>query len=285
MSYQGGKQKLGKRIYEVLDTIEEYFEEDNRLDYLEPFVGFCGVMKHFASPKGGERKLTGCDSNKDVIAMWKATQRGWKPPITCTKKRYEELKNSKRVSGERGFIGVACSYSGIFFVGYRGTQTFRKGSPTKRSGSPTKRSGSPTKRSGSPNKSRTVSSAEMTARSVNKIAKMVKNVKFKSCNYQDISPKNMLIYCDPPYASNDYQQSSFFDFDSDKFWKIMKKWSKDNIVVVSEYKAPKDFKMIWQGKTNVMHNGKKNIKTEKLFVYKDLYDNMDAQLKRNIKKI
>lgn len=52
MSYQGGKQKLGKRIYEVLDTIEEYFEEDNRLDYLEPFVGFCGVMKHFASPKG-----------------------------------------------------------------------------------------------------------------------------------------------------------------------------------------------------------------------------------------
>lgn len=271
MSYQGGKQKLGKRIYEVLDTIEEYFEEDNRLDYLEPFVGFCGVMKHFASPKGGERKLTGCDSNKDVIAMWKATQRGWKPPITCTKKRYEELKNSKRVSGERGFIGVACSYSGIFFVGYRGTQTFRNGSPTKRSGSPTK--------------SRTVSSAEMTARSVNKIAKMVKNVKFKSCNYQDMSPKNMLIYCDPPYALNDYQQSSFFDFDSDKFWKIMKKWSKDNIVVVSEYKAPKDFKMVWQSKTNVMHNGKKNIKTEKLFVYKDLYDNMDDQLKRDIKNI
>jgi site-specific DNA-adenine methylase len=266
MSYQGGKQKIGKRIYEVLDTIEEYFEEDTRLDYLEPFVGFCGVMKHFADE--GERKLTGCDANKDIIAMWKATQRGWKPPITCTKKRYEELKNSKRTSAERGFIGVACSYSGIFFVGYRGTQTFRNGSPTKPKP-----------------KSRTVSSAEMTARSVNKIAKMVKNVKFKSCNYQDMSPKNMLIYCDPPYASNDYQQSSFFDFDSDKFWKIMKKWSKDNIVVVSEYKAPKDFKMIWQSKTNVMHNGKKNIKTEKLFVYNNLYENMDAQLKRDIKKI
>ena len=79
--------------------------------------------------------------------------------------------------------------------------------------------------------------------------------------------------------------SSFFDFDSDKFWKIMRKWSEDNIVVVSEYKAPKDFKMIWQSKTNVMHNGKKNIKTEKLFVYNDLYENMDAQLKRDIKKI
>lgn len=267
MSYQGGKQKLGKRIYEVLDTIEEYFEEDTRLDYLEPFVGFCGVMKHFAgeqlSASEARKVLIGCDANKDVIAMWKATQRGWKPPITCTKKRYEELKNSKRTSRERGFIGVACSYSGIFFVGYRGTQTFRNGTT----------------------KSRTVSSAEMTATSVNKIAKMVKNVKFKVCNYQDMSPKNMLIYCDPPYASNDYQQSSFFDFDSDKFWKIMKKWSKDNIVVVSEYKAPKDFKMIWQSKTNVMHNGKNNIKTEKLFVYNDLYDKMDARLKRDIKKI
>ena len=262
MSYQGGKQKIGKRIYEVLDIIEEYFEEDTRLDYLEPFVGFCGVMKHFADE--GKRKLTGCDANKDIIAMWKATQRGWKPPITCTKKRYDELKNSKRTSAERGFIGVACSYSGIFFVGYRGTQTFRNGDN---------------------HKSRTVSSAEMTARSVNKIAKIVNNVKFKSCNYQDISPKNMLIYCDPPYASNDYQQSSFFDFDSDKFWKIMRKWSEDNIVVVSEYKAPKDFKMIWQSKTNVMHNGKKNIKTEKLFVYNDLYENMDAQIKRDIKKI
>ena len=267
MSYQGGKQKIGKRIYEVLDIIEEYFEEDTRLDYLEPFVGFCGVMKHFADE--GKRKLTGCDANKDIIAMWKATQRGWKPPITCTKKRYEELKNSKRTSAERGFIGVACSYSGIFFVGYRGTQTFRNGD----------------NHSGSSTKSRTVSSAEMTARSVNKIAKIVNNVKFKSCNYQDISPKNMLIYCDPPYASNDYQQSSFFDFDSDKFWKIMRKWSEDNIVVVSEYKAPKDFKMIWQSKTNVIHNGKKNIKTEKLFVYNDLYENMDAQLKRDIKKI
>jgi site-specific DNA-adenine methylase len=57
MSYQGGKQKLGKRIYEVLDTIEEYFEGENRLDYLEPFVGFCGVMKHFGDEGG--RKLTG----------------------------------------------------------------------------------------------------------------------------------------------------------------------------------------------------------------------------------
>lgn len=94
MSYQGGKQKLGKRIYEVLNTIEEYFAGEYRLDYLEPFVGFCGVMKHFADEGG--RLLHGCDANKDVIAMWKATQRNWKPPITCSKKKYEEIRSSKK---------------------------------------------------------------------------------------------------------------------------------------------------------------------------------------------
>lgn len=263
MSYQGGKQKLGKRIYEVLDTIEEYFEDDNRLNYLEPFVGFCGVIKHFGDEGG--RKLMGCDANKDIIAMWKATQRNWKPPTTCSKQKYERLKNSKQThsgSAERGFIGVACSYSGIFYVGFRGTQTFRNNG-----------------------KDRTVSSAAMTARSVNKIAPMIKNVNFKVAKYQNLKPKNMLIYCDPPYASNDYQQSSFFDFDSEKFWEIMREWSEDNIVVISEYKAPKDFKMIWQSKTNVMHHGKKNIKVEKLFVHNNLYNQMDIKLKRELKRI
>ena len=217
-------------------------------------------MKHFAL--GGERKLTGCDANKDVIAMWKATQQGWKPPTTCTKKRYDDLRHSKKTSAERGFIGVACSYSGIFFVGYRGTQTFRSGSG-----------------------SRTVSSAEMTGRSVNKIANMIKNVKFKKCEYQTLKPKNMLIYCDPPYASNNYQQSDFFHFDSDEFWGTMRDWSKDNIIVVSEYQAPNDFKVVWASEINVVHHGKMNIKVEKLFVHESLYENMDTKVKRELKKI
>lgn len=260
MSYQGGKQKLGKRIYEVLDTIEEYIEGDNKLPYLEPFVGFCGVMKHFGEE--GDRKLTGNDVNKDVIAMWKATQSGWKPPISCSKSRYEELKNSKRVSADRGFIGVACSYSGIFFVGYRGIQNFK----TKNGDNP-------------------VSSAAMTSRSVNKIAKTVKNVKFKTGMYQDLNPTGMLIYCDPPYLSNDYQQSGFFHFDHEEFWGIMRKWSKNNIVVISEYKAPKDFKVIWSSKLAVLHHGKTNMKIEKLFVHENLYKELDSSIKREIKRI
>ena len=41
MSYQGGKQRLGKKIYNIIKNYD-----DGTLDYLEPFVGICGVMKH-----------------------------------------------------------------------------------------------------------------------------------------------------------------------------------------------------------------------------------------------
>ena len=261
MSYQGGKQKIGKKIYKVIDAIEEYFEGEDLLDYMEPFVGFCGVIKHFGA-EDTDRKLFGYDLNKDIIKMWKSTQNGWKPPTKCTKKRYEELKNSKKVSAERGFIGVACSYSGIFFVGYRGTQTFKQ-----------------------QNKTKTVNSAAMTARSVNKIAKMVENVKFKVSNYINLKPDNMLIYCDPPYKSNDYGQSDFFHFNTELFWDIMRDWSKYNIVIISEYTAPKDFKCVWKNELNVIHHGKTNKKIEKLFIHNTLYKNIDNKTKKYIRNI
>ena len=253
---------LGKRIHDVIDMVEEFFTGDEKLDYLEPFVGFCGVMKHFG--KEGDRKLTGCDANKNVISMWKALQRGWKPPTKCDKNTYELLKQSTKVSPEKGFIGVACSYSGIYFVGYRGTQTYNK---SRGRGA------------------KVVESAEMTARSVVKMTSDLKKVRFSVCDYQKLRPKDKLIYCDPPYATNKYQQSKFFDFDSEKFWQIMREWSRDNIVIISEYKAPADFKCIWQSKINVIHNGKQNAKVEKLFMYKDDVDEFDATFKKELKMV
>jgi site-specific DNA-adenine methylase len=49
MSYQGGKQKLGKKIHDIISLIEADIlnDENKKLDYFEPFVGFCGVIKHF----------------------------------------------------------------------------------------------------------------------------------------------------------------------------------------------------------------------------------------------
>ena len=40
-----------------------------------------------------------------------------------------------------------------------------------------------------------------------------------------------------------------------KFWETMRKWSKNNIVVISEREAPKDFKKVWCSKLGVTHHG------------------------------
>lgn len=247
------KRNLGVRIYDVINILEDYLVGDY-LDYIEPFVGFCGVMVHFGSDSNRTRSMIGYDANKDVIEMWNALKQGWKPPTKCSKQRYNELKHSTDHSAERGFLGVACGYSGIFFAGYRDKLNYKTG---------------------------TESSIEMTSRSVNKTATYLDRVTFRNKRYEQLAPKNSLIYCDPPYENNKYSSEFFVNFDSRKFWYTMRLWSKDNIVIVSERIAPEDFKCIWKSKIDVIHSNKVKNEVEKLFIHKDIYNQLD----NNIKKI
>ena len=256
MSYQGGKVKLGSKIHHVISLIENFFEDD-KLEYFEPFVGFCGVMRHFAKEK--DRTCFGCDLNTDIVLMWQKLQKGWNPPINCNKDEYLKLKKSKTHSAKRGFLGVACSYGGIFFVGYRSNQ--RLGSRNRKS-------------------------VNLTRDSILKTADDVKNVKFfESKSYDKFKPKNQLIYADPPYAENKYTQSEFFKFDSDHFWDVMRKWSKNNIVVISERNAPPDFKKIWSTELGVNHNSKQSKHNECLYMHDILYQELDSKIKKELKNI
>lgn len=258
MSYQGGKQKLGKRIHDVISLIETDIldDENKKLDYFEPFVGFCGVIKHFNDEN---RKCTANDINEDIIKMWKNLQNGWKPPKYCNKDEYEKLKKSKKHSAKKGFIGTACSYGGIYFVGYRSKQKF---------------------------KHKTINSVSSARRSVLKIKDKINNVKFlKPTSYNKFNPVKKLIYCDPPYVSNKYTQSEYFNFDSEKFWDTMRKWSKKNIVVISERNAPSDFKKIWSIDFSVTQHGKVNNQNECLFIHETLFDILSNHVKNIIKKI
>lgn len=45
---------------------------------------------------------------------------------------------------------------------------------------------------------------------------------------------------------NTTQYSIFRNFDYDTFWKTMRKWSKTNIVYISELQAPDDFECVWE---------------------------------------
>ena len=83
----------------------------------------------------------------------------------------------------------------------------------------------------------------------------------------DASQKGYIIYCDPPYPNTYYKHYGKVNFDHDDFWNWCRKMSKDNIVFVSSYTAPKDFEEIFSSThklTGVVASGSKK-RVEKLF--------------------
>jgi site-specific DNA-adenine methylase len=243
-SYGGGKARLGKEIYKVIKEIEDEKEWESE-SYFEPFCGMLGVAKHFINERDiNYNKIILSDANKDIILLWNKLKRGnWELPKTCTREKYESLKYSNRHTAERGFYGVSCAYSGIFFAGYR-PKSHRNGQNFFKS----------------------------SRKNIKEIGDLIhskkRHLKIINSSYLKFKPKGMTIYCDPPYEDNRFNIEHFKDFDSNLFWDTMRKWSKDNLVVISEYKAPKDFKCIWKKDMKSVFSGKTSSRTEKLFVYK-----------------
>ena len=244
-TYQGGKKRLGKHIYKVIKEVENQLC-DEKIPYFEPFCGMIGVGIHFVREEGN-RKIRFCDLNGDLIEMWKGFQGGWKPKPVCSKEQYEKLKRSKSPSKERGFYGITCSYSGMFFHAYRGI--------IKQSGQNPLKNG------------------------LNGISKYTddmkgKNVRFlNSRTYNKFKPKNTLIYCDPPYkGTTQYDIKLVGNFNHNKFWEKVKEWGQDNTVLISEYEAPQFVECIWEKHIKLDIRDKNNFKKnriEKLFKYEN----------------
>ena len=253
-TYQGGKKRLGKAISEEILRIEkillerEFIKcEKKSLDYVEPFVGMAGVLIHIVQKKA-ENAIHANDLNQDIIYMWKSIQSGWIPPDTCTKEEYLLLKNQTIPSPERGFIGCACCFGGVFFGGgFRAT-------------------------------SRIHDFVRAGKKKLLQYKPHLEKVKFSSTDYSKFDFSNKLIYCDPPYKNNKFITDYFQNFDHEKFWQKMRQWSKNNIVIVSEFEAPTDFVCIWTSNYNIIIHSKttktnfiKNVQ-EKLFIHESLYN-------------
>lgn len=97
----------------------------------------------------------------------------------------------------------------------------------------------------------------------------IQGVEFICCSYKDLSGvTNSLIYCDPPYQGTTGYKTGEFNHEEFFEWcRDMK--SKGNSVFVSEYNAPDDFELVWQGeiKTNFSSQRKEatHKAVEKLF--------------------
>ena len=105
-----------------------------------------------------------------------------------------------------------------------------------------------------------------------KQAPNLKGITFECCDFRELDEiKNCVIYCDPPYRGT--TKYSKHEFPYEEFYEWCRRMSKDNIVLISEYNMPEDFKCIWEKKTKVTFdsnrksNDFKNDRIERLFIY------------------
>lgn len=200
MQYFGGKQKISKHIAKVINSLNM-----SGFSYSEPFCGSCNV----ASKVNIKNKILN-DKNPYLIAMFQALQDGWKPPIHVSEEEYIYIKNNQDESPPlSGFVGFACSFAGKYFGGYARDY-------------------------------RCENNGDFALRGYNNIMKKMETLKdstFSCSDFRDLSYDNSIVYCDPPYKNTTpYCKNILGEFPYDDFLNWVVKQSKNNIVLVSEYK-------------------------------------------------
>lgn len=202
--------------------------------YIEPFVGGANIV----SLMSGQRYAY--DYNEYLIEMYKAVQNGYELPDILSEEEYKHIKENKDENKAlTAFVGFGCSFAGKWFGGYARNKDNRN-------------------------------YCSVSKRLLLKKMKTMSDVIFDWKDYKTLQPENCLIYCDPPYA-NTTKFNGVKNFDSKEFWNIMRIWSLNNEVFISEYKAPDDFKCVLniETKTDIRNKNDNRIKTnEKLFTYK-----------------
>jgi len=201
--------------------------------YHEPCCGMFSVGKHVKATI-----KTAADVNPDLIMLLKAVRDGWDDmPTHVTEDQYNELKAAES-SALRGFVGIGCSFFGKFFGGFARDPRMNDFGTIARN-------------------------------NMRKLRPRLQGVDFTCQPYWEYEGEADLIYVDPPYKGTANFESGLFDHD--KFWAWVRKQTAR--VLVSEYQAPDDFKVVWEKPVKTtMNSGKKGSKghdrVERLFCQK-----------------
>lgn len=206
MQYFGGKSKIAQYVAKYINSVHTHTH------YVEPFCGACNV----ASKIHMENKILN-DKNPYLIEMFRALQNGWMPPKDVSEEDYANAKrNQDKEPHIAGFVGFACSFAGKFWGGYARDS---KGGGGK---------------------------GNYALRGHNSILKKMVTLydaKFTCKDFTELNYANCIIYCDPPYkGTTPYYKKILGEFPYDKFLEWIHKQSKNNLVLVSEYKhnVPED---------------------------------------------
>jgi len=236
MKYVGSKARLSK---EIAPIINKMISDNGITNYIEPFVGGANMIQNIKCDN-----RIGSDINEYLISLWSALQDGYEPPENITKEEYLEVKNNIESYSKEyvAIVGFCATYNAGWFRRYGG-QAINKFGKVR-------------------------NYYDEAVRNIKKQVPLIMGIEFISKDYRELQiPNNSLIYCDIPYKSSAYEMYQE-KFEHCKFWKWVREQSKNNIVLVSEYSAPEDFKCIFEKQLITSFDNKQTKKdTEKLFIY------------------
>lgn len=250
MNYMGSKSRIAKYIVPI---IQKEIDDNDIHYYIEPMCGGLNIIDKIMC----DRKFA-YDFNKYLIYLFIHVKSGGILPDVITKDEYDSVRAAwykDNVDREFpdwyiGCVGWLCSFSGRGFDGgysYDGYEK-RKDGTVKYRNYYQERKSNLLKQFRQP---------------------LCQDIMFGISDYRDLdSLGGYVIYCDPPYFLTK-QFANSKSFNHEEFWKKMRDWSKDNIVLISELEAPEDFKCIWE--QEVSRSIKANDKSkavEKLFRYR-----------------
>lgn len=233
MKYMGSKRRIAKEITAIMNKI---IIENKVKTYIEPFVGGANVIELIEC-----EKRIGGDNNEYLITLLQSLQNGYVPIDFISRKDFYDIKYNKDKYPKEvvALCGILASYNGNWFRAYGGFSSTKTG------------------------KDRNFYNEGV--RGLMKQVPSLSGIEFRHCDYKDFSSfKNSLIYCDKPYDKTDktYEDKKF---NHDEFWDWVRKMSKNNVVLVSEFEAPTDFFCIYEKDLPITHARQKKKSTEKLF--------------------
>lgn len=209
----GSKRRIAKHL---LPIMLQKAKERNIATWVEPFVGGGNMIDKV--PDSFTR--IGYDLNPHTIcAMIDIRDNPEQLPDSLTEDCYKILIGSAPESVS-SWVRIACSYGGIFESKLAADKTGKR------------------------------NYAAEAKRNALKQSPLIQGVEFICDSYENLDFENCLIYCDPPHQDTSGYKTG--DFDHDKFFDWCRNQAKKNLVFVSEYNAPNDFKEVWRGeiKTN-----------------------------------
>lgn len=239
MRFMGSKNRISKYI---VPFIQNCINKNEITTYFEPFVGGANIIDKVKC----ERRI-GNDSHTELIALFKALQDGYEPPMTITEEEYQDVRQNRDDYPPHyvGLVGFCATFGAKYFGGF-----------------------------GRGRKADGITERDVPNEGIRNLLKQQPNimdVEFTNANYLDIDmqdAKGWMIYCDPPYEGTTKYNKQSINYK--EYWDWVRNISKDNYVLVSEYNAPEDFYCIWDKEVVLpLQVSIRDTRVERLFTYNE----------------